>query len=63
MVEKSGERYAHPSDGSYFFSKFMVFWIAPLIKLASERQVVEADVWDCPTQDNVEHAHNALRGI
>ena len=58
-VSAGGTR--HPSDDSFFLTKFMVFWIAPLIKLASKRQLTEEDVWDCPTNCNVMHSHKEFQ--
>ena len=51
----------HPSDDSFFLTKLMVFWIGPLIKLATQRQLQESDVWDTPANCNVIHSHNDLK--
>jgi ABC-type multidrug transport system fused ATPase/permease subunit len=61
MADPSVDGGHHPSENSFFFTRFMVFWIAPLIKLARERQLQESDVWDTPTKSNVLHSHNEFR--
>ena len=33
----------------------MVFWVWDLIALATKRQLQEIDVWDCPSNQSVEH--------
>ena len=45
---------SHPSESAWWASKLMVFWITPLIQLASIRPLVEADIWDCPQRDSVD---------
>jgi hypothetical protein len=39
----------------------MAFWLTPLIKLASERQLLESDIWDCPTDQSVSHDSKIVR--
>ncbi len=51
----SEKTFIHPEDTSFWMTKIMAFWITPLIKLASERQLLESDVWDCPTDQSVSH--------
>lgn len=52
---------SHPQDEAWWLSKFMLFWITPLIKLASKRQLTEADVWECPREHNVESDARVVR--
>jgi hypothetical protein len=44
----------HPEEREWWMMKLMVFWITPLIKLASVRQLNENDVWDCPKNRTIE---------
>lgn len=55
------EESAHPIENSFFFTRFMVFWITPLIKTARTRQLKESDVWECPKSCNVAHSHEEFR--
>ena len=43
----------HPEDSSNFFSKLFVTWLTPLIKLSTNRNIVETDIWNSPTCHNV----------
>ena len=43
----------HPMIGSNWISKYLLLWITPLIKLASERGLLEADVWNVPPEETV----------
>jgi ATP-binding cassette, subfamily C (CFTR/MRP), member 1 len=47
------EEFRHPIEDTFFFFRFMVFWITPLIKLARKRQILPSDVWDTPKHVNV----------
>jgi ABC-type multidrug transport system fused ATPase/permease subunit len=44
----------HPEEQSNAFSKFMVFWINPLIKISGERQLSFDDVWEAPSSQSVQ---------
>ena len=48
------EATTHPEENVSFVGALLVTWISPLIKLASERQLKESDVWDCPQSYRVE---------
>jgi ATP-binding cassette subfamily C (CFTR/MRP) protein 1 len=52
---------AHPIADSYFVTRFLVLWIAPLIQLARKRQLKDSDVWECPPQYNVLHSHEKFQ--
>ena len=43
----------HPEETANWLSQFFVAWANPLINLARVRQVVEDDVWDSPSKENV----------
>lgn len=52
---------AHPILDSHFLTRFMVFWITPLIRTAWERQLQDSDVWECPPQYSVLHSHEKFQ--
>lgn len=56
-VEEEGEEeeYDHPEDKASIFCRLMVFWIFPLINIASQRQLQEADVYKTPRKQSVKH--------
>jgi ATP-binding cassette subfamily C (CFTR/MRP) protein 4 len=60
-MQKDQETYHHPIVDSLYITRFMVFWITPLIRTASKRQLQESDVWECPTDVNVSHSHQEFR--
>ena len=39
---------SHPETYTHFLLKPVLFWIFPLIRLASKRTIVETDIWDSP---------------
>jgi hypothetical protein len=51
----------HPEESEWSCLKVMVFWITPLIKLANKRQILESDVWNCPTKSSVEYNEKNFR--
>ena len=44
----------HPEEQSNVFSKFMVFWINPLIEISGKRQLSFDDVWEAPSSQSVQ---------
>ena len=46
---------SHPEDNMNFLYRVAVVWINPLIKLASQRQLHEEDIWECPASQSVDH--------
>ena len=44
----------HPEERASFLSKLTFSWANPLINLARIRQIVAEDVWDSPSNENVQ---------
>jgi len=39
----------------------MVFWITPLIQLASVQSLTEKDIWPCPKDKDIEYSTKVVR--
>lgn len=48
----------HPILSSFYYTQFMVNWITPIFKIANQRQLLESDIWELPSNANVKHAYN-----
>jgi hypothetical protein len=51
----------HPSENSWWVSRLMVFWITPLIQLASVQSLTEKDIWPCPKDKDIEYSTKVVR--
>ena len=57
----NAEEIRHPSENSWWASKLMVFWITPLIQLASIQSLTEKDLWPCPKNNDIEYSTAVVR--
>mmetsp|Transcript_9429 Transcript_9429/g.15612 ORF Transcript_9429/g.15612 Transcript_9429/m.15612 type:complete len:1368 (+) Transcript_9429:191-4294(+) len=55
--KQSAREELHPLHGSFLLTRFMIFWIFPVIKIAQKRQLNDSDIWDMPRKTNVGSGH------
>lgn len=66
-ADRLSEALLHPETAGYSLFKPLLFWIAPLIKIAQQGSISEEDIWAAPVEvgvkinsDELEEAYNGV---